>query len=100
MSWNQNEETAQCCIDEDDGCEDHPGSLGEQLLDKRLADAEERHECVLRTASEGKKGIEHVLMRGEQVHADGEGEDELCDISFDNKYKNWKELTQHRVTLE
>lgn len=74
---DQDEEHAQCCIDEDRHGEDHGRPAGEKLADVRLPHPREVERGVLAVADEGEDGVERVLVRGKAVDADCEREDEL-----------------------
>ncbi len=77
LAGHEDKQNTQRGIDEDDGTQDHDAPLGNQLAHVRLADGVERQERVLAEAEEAHDGVEHVLMRRERVHADGEGENQL-----------------------
>ena len=82
LARHQDEDQAQRGGDEEYHAEAHAGALVEQLAHKRLLDPLEAEEGVLRQAGEREDGVEHVLVAGEEVDADCEGEDELEDVSI------------------
>lgn len=55
------------------------------MADVGFADAGPVHEGVFAQADQGEDGVERVLLGGEAVDADGEGEDELREAKKNKK---------------
>lgn len=73
FAGHQDEQHQDGRVDEGRHGQDHEGSLCEQFPDVRLADAGEVERGVLAQADEGQDGVQGVLVRGEEVDAQGEG---------------------------
>lgn len=69
LAWHEDEEHAECRVDQRDVQEGHPRSLREETADEGLADAVEGHEGVFGEADEGKDRVEHELVGDEEVDA-------------------------------
>lgn len=77
MSRHKNKQHNNANPNEDSTQQDHRGPLIHQFADIRFPDARPVHERVLAQADESEHGVDGVLLGGEGVDADGEGEDEL-----------------------
>jgi len=75
-SRDQDEQTAKSRINQDNRQQQREGALGKRLLDERLADLGELHERVLAVTGQSDDRVDHELVRGEGVDADGDGENE------------------------
>lgn len=77
FAWDQNEEHTKCGVDEGRNSEHHDCAACKKLADIRFPHPSKVERGVLAEADKGEDGVERILIRGETVYPDCEGENEL-----------------------
>ena len=98
MSRHKDEQHNHTNTNQDRAQQDHGSPLGHQFANIRFPDARPVHERVFTQTDESEDGVDGVLLGGEGVDADGEGEDELLEekqcVSIINKPRKCNSLRE------